>query len=178
MMNAAEKRESARKSRADWCARNPEKAIKSRADWKAQNPEKAAAASKKWQAKNAERIKEVKTKWLDENQEKVKATKARWKIENPEKYLWRTAKSRAQKKGIPFSITVEDIAIPEKCPALGTPFKRCTQQAASLDRVVPALGYVPGNVQVISRRANTIKHNASAKEIRAVGDWLQNVEKI
>ncbi len=177
MMNSEEKRESSRKSRAAWCARNPEKARKSAAEWRARNPEKAREATAKWQAENVERCAEVSARWYAENLEKAKSTKVRWKKENPEKYLLNTAKARAKEKDIPFSITVEDIVIPEKCPALGTPFKTGTQQAASLDRIVPVLGYIPGNVQVISRRANMIKHNADSEEIQAVCDWLRNVEK-
>jgi uncharacterized protein YejL (UPF0352 family) len=41
-----------------------------------------------------------------------------------------------------------------------------------LDRLVPELGYVVGNVAVISRLANTIKSNATPQQIRAVADWF------
>ena len=146
-MMNAEKREAHRKSQAAWRGRNPEKARAATAKCEAGNPEK------------------------------VKARKARWVVENPERYLLIAARGRAKRFDVPFSITVKDIIIPEKCPALGTPFKKGTPQAASLDRIVPVLGYVPGNVQVISRRANSIKHNANSKELQAVCDWLRNVEK-
>jgi hypothetical protein len=33
-------------------------------------------------------------------------------------------------------------------------------------------GYTATNIAVISRRANTIKNNASPEELRAVADWL------
>ena len=54
---------------------------------------------------------------------------------------------------------------------------------ASLDRVMPELGYVPGpelgyvpgNVRVISFRANTIKNNASMREIEQLLEWLRRV---
>lgn len=45
----------------------------------------------------------------------------------------------------------------------------------SLDRIVPSLGYVPGNVAVISHRANRIKSDATADELRAVADWLDGL---
>jgi len=42
----------------------------------------------------------------------------------------------------------------------------------SVDRIRPELGYVPGNVAVISVKANFIKGNATAAEIRLVAEWL------
>ena len=47
----------------------------------------------------------------------------------------------------------------------------------TLDRIVPSLGYVPGNVVVISHKANSIKSNATAAEIRAVADWLDDITR-
>lgn len=43
----------------------------------------------------------------------------------------------------------------------------------SLDRVVPSLGYVKGNVRVISFRANRIKSDATADELRAVLSYTE-----
>jgi len=41
-------------------------------------------------------------------------------------------------------------------------------QSPTLDRLVAAMGYVPGNVTVISFRANTIKNNACVGEMESV----------
>lgn len=92
------------------------------------------------------------------------------------------ARARAKAKGLPFSITRNDIDIPDICPALGIPlFTRdgsgTCDNSASLDRIIPSLGYVPGNVIVISMKANAIKHNATASEIIAVGNWLSEITK-
>lgn len=90
------------------------------------------------------------------------------------------AKNRAKKEGIPFNIELSDITIPEYCPALGIPLKCNTNSSGSndnsptLDKLVPSLGYVKGNVRVISKRANMIKTNANYQEILAVGTWLRN----
>lgn len=86
--------------------------------------------------------------------------------------LYESAKYRAARKGVEFSITIEDIIVPDTCPVFGTPFESNSWQAASLDRVVPTLGYVPGNVVVISKRANAIKNDASAEELRAVAGYI------
>lgn len=82
------------------------------------------------------------------------------------------ARQRAKKAGVPFDLTAEDIAIPDACPVLGIPleasFGRSTPQSPSLDRVIPKLGYVKGNVLVVSNRANVIKGDASVEELGLV----------
>lgn len=46
--------------------------------------------------------------------------------------------------------------------------------SASIDRVRPELGYVPGNVVVMSLKANRIKNNATAEELEAVLNFVRN----
>lgn len=84
-----------------------------------------------------------------------------------------TVKSRAKAKGIPFTITVDDITIPSHCPVLGIELVKGTgrgpkENSPSLDRFDPTLGYVPGNVYVISARANKIKSDATIDELEKV----------
>lgn len=97
-----------------------------------------------------------------------------WYARNPVKQLLAGARKRG-KKGVPFTITEADIVVPEVCPILGIPLKRGVGKIAdtspSLDKIIPELGYVPGNIQVISNRANRIKHNASLAELIKVGQW-------
>lgn len=89
------------------------------------------------------------------------------------------AKSRSKKLGIPFSISFQDIPeVPEVCPVLGIPIlcntgKR-TDNSPSLDKIVPSLGYIPGNIAVISFRANSIKGYASLQELRQVVAFLED----
>jgi hypothetical protein len=45
----------------------------------------------------------------------------------------------------------------------------------SLDRVVPELGYVEGNVVWISNRANILKRDAAWEELQRVAEWLKSV---
>jgi hypothetical protein len=45
----------------------------------------------------------------------------------------------------------------------------------SIDKIVPALGYVKGNVIIVSNRANIIKNNATPEEILAVGFFYKNL---
>ena len=90
--------------------------------------------------------------------------------------LWHGAKSRSSLRGIDFDIDLEDVVIPELCPILGLKLERLDNDAAaSLDRIDPSLGYVRGNVWVISNKANRMKSNASLEELRKFGQWACEV---
>lgn len=82
-----------------------------------------------------------------------------------EDILVNSARDRARSKKVPFDLTAQDIIIPEVCPYLKTPFKKGTRYAASLDRIIPNLGYVNGNIEVLSLKANCMKSDASAAEL-------------
>lgn len=87
-----------------------------------------------------------------------------------------SAKFRAKRDGVPCTIKPEDIVIPKTCPALGIPLKQGNRRnhanAPTLDRIIPELGYVPGNVRVISHRANLIKNNATLEELNKLVSYL------
>jgi hypothetical protein len=121
---------------------------------------------------NVERVKE----WRRNNRDWCNENQRQWAKNKPEKHLLYAAKQRAKKLGLPFNITEGDIVIPEVCPVLGIPLLRgdstSTFNSPSLDRIVPALGYVRGNIAVISKRANSIKNDANADELRKVAAWI------
>lgn len=84
-----------------------------------------------------------------------------------------SARYRARVKGVPFNLTVSDIAWPSVCPVTLEPLDysfeprsgcgkgkhRPKPNAPSLDRLLPDLGYIPTNVRVISWKANLLKNN-------------------
>jgi len=95
-----------------------------------------------------------------------------WRYNNQEQYLYHAAKSRAKKYNIEFTITPEDIKIPKFCPYFNIPLTNIRNRNGkipgtnpSLDRINNDLGYIPGNIQVISIRANRIKSNLSLEEL-------------
>lgn len=98
---------------------------------------------------------------------------------NPAFHMFWNRKRLAQVEGIPFTITMDDIVVPEFCPVLGirlVPGCKVIHDASpTLDRIIPELGYVPGNIVVMSRRANRLKNNASLTELVALGRWAENV---
>ena len=97
----------------------------------------------------------------------------------PEYRMWYWAKNRAEEKGLPFNIEVSDIVIPDICPLLEIPLKVCKSAAGdsspSLDRLIPHLGYVKGNILVISFRANQIKNCASLDELMLISENLHGI---
>lgn len=106
---------------------------------------------------------------------------AAWKRNHPEVALAGWARRRSKETGLPFNITAKDIFIPDKCPVLGILlFKgdgKLHDNSPTLDRLQPELGYVKGNVVVISYKANRIKNNGNLKDLKAVAEWMESVEK-
>ena len=98
--------------------------------------------------------------------------------------LWKSAKARAKKKDLDFDIEVSDIIIPQlEMPVIkhsyyykvgtGSNFRR--PNAPSLDRIKNHLGYIKGNILVVSWRANFIKGDASIAELELL---LTNLKSI
>jgi len=94
-------------------------------------------------------------------------------------------RASCNKRGIPFNITYEylvELGIPDKCPVLGIPIilptgkpskNTRTDNSPSVDKFYPALGYVKGNVQIISWRANHLKSDGSPEEWIKVSKWCK-----
>lgn len=103
-------------------------------------------------------------------------TQRAWRRGNPKKVMVTEARKRAKKAGVPCTITADDFEIPEFCPAIGIKLVTGTGSpeagSASLDKIIPELGYVPGNVIVISYKANTMKNDATPAELLAFADWV------
>lgn len=82
-----------------------------------------------------------------------------------------------------FEVTVEDIMkvwpVDNMCPVLRIPFKYYEDVATykpnlpSIDRFDPNINYTPDNIRVISTRANTIKYNGTADELRKIAQWMR-----
>ena len=82
----------------------------------------------------------------------------------------------AKTGGVQHSIGVDDIPLPPTCLYLGIQLdyratsngkKRRVQNGASIDRIDPTKGYVPGNIQIISDLANRMKQDATISQLVA-----------
>ena len=96
------------------------------------------------------------------------------------RYLLEQTRLRARRLSIPFDLVDADIVIPDRCPVLGMPLvigtRGDTEASPSLDRFIPRLGYVRGNIAVISNRANRLKSDGSLAEHDALVRWMQSVK--
>lgn len=90
-----------------------------------------------------------------------------------------SAKYRARRDGRLFDLTVDDIVIPEFCPYLGVRLVRGLTlpgpNSLTLDCIIPALGYVKGNILVISQRANRIKNDGTWQDLMAIAIKLKEL---
>jgi hypothetical protein len=89
------------------------------------------------------------------------------------------ARYRAKKKGIEFNLELSDVVIPKLCPVLkipllaGSPSGGPRGCSPSLDRIDNTKGYIKGNVQVMSHKANTMKHCADNNELILFANWIK-----
>jgi len=163
------------------------------------DPAKAALRAKKYRWLHREELnKRAREKrLLPGNRERDIAIQKKYRDSHPgrhrpqmvaklERYLFNRAKYRSKLYNLPFNIELSDIVIPEYCPVLGIPIDRTFAgktpgkrhaQTPSLDRIIPSLGYVKGNIIVISFRTNRLKQNASLQELRQITAFYNLLEQ-
>lgn len=99
------------------------------------------------------------------------------------KKYYSNARSRARLENLPFDLTYEYLLsiATDECPIFKTPFTwgesklgkgKTRLDTPQLDRIVPELGYVIGNVAFLSRKANKMKDNGTMQEHYAIADWI------
>lgn len=104
----------------------------------------------------------------------------RVKSRSPEYKMLNAARVRSRARGLECSISVADIDIPKECPILGIPLKVHSGSSGgraaspSLDRIDNSLGYIPGNVWVISRLANSMKASATDEQLLTFSKYWIN----
>jgi len=104
---------------------------------------------------------------------------AKRKINDPVRVILRNVKCNATRRGIEFTLTRDDIAIPEVCPVLGiqiAPFinGRMKDNNVTIDRINSSRGYEKGNVMAISWLANRIKNDCHDPAVfRKIADYIE-----
>lgn len=105
------------------------------------------------------------------NCSRVKSNTPAWKMHQ-------RAKRRAAASGLEFTLTFDDIVIPDYCPILGVYLNVNSGKSGaytnspSLDRIDNTKGYTKDNIQVISQLANAMKGAASPSQLRLFADWV------
>lgn len=150
-----------------------------RAERYAANRAEERAYQRAYYARNRDRLRAQARENKRKRSEDVRVYGRAWALQdrhkNPERYLIVSAKARAKRRGMPFELTIADITIPDVCPVLGIPIalsRGLSAGSPSIDRINNALGYVPGNVRVISHRANALKRDMTyAEALLLVQNW-------
>jgi hypothetical protein len=127
----------------------------------------------KWNANSG--TKEVCKRCSAKIKEKNKRDKD-WKFD-AKQVLYDNAKQRAKKSNIEFTLTKDDIDIPDTCPVFGFPLKREGREtwmyAPSIDRIDNTKGYIKENIIIVSRRANILKKDATLDELRKLANYYE-----
>lgn len=95
------------------------------------------------------------------------------------------AKYRAKKNNIPFDLDFDYLLsiAGDECPVFKTPFVwessglglgKTHEGTPQLDRVIPELGYIKGNVAFLSGRANRMKNDGTMQDHYDIADWIWN----
>lgn len=135
--------------------------------------EKQLATAAEWRKTNPKRHAEV----------TLKSARSR-KVRDPVGYLLEKAKVRAAASGVEFSLTRDDLIIPDTCPILGIPlfFKEYSAEkgsrnpnSPSIDRVDPSKGYTKDNVLVCSWRANHLKNDGTYEEFKKLVEFMAGI---
>jgi hypothetical protein len=98
------------------------------------------------------------------------------------KDLYNRLKNSAKRRGIPFELTpvdIYDLPLPLRCPILDIPLKynrgAAKDDSFSIDRIDSTIGYTRDNIIVISNRANRIKNNGTAEELKLLAEFYENL---
>lgn len=93
---------------------------------------------------------------------------------------FRSKKYGSDSRGLEWTIEFGDIEWPTHCPILGLEldyFAETRQEnSPSFDRIDSSKGYVKGNVQIMSWRANRIKNDGTADEHRRIAEYLDTLQ--
>lgn len=148
------------------------------------SPESRASAHRhavKVYARNKESVKKALKQYRGKNKAHCAAYMVyrRSTLLSPSLVVWQNVHTRCRKTGMEFTLAKEDVVVPELCPVFGFPLVVNTGHvkfnSPSLDRIDPSKGYIPGNVMVISHKANSIKQKATIEEVQAVLDYMKRV---
>lgn len=153
--------ESIKEKKREYRLANKEKIYESQKRSVLLNLDHYLAYQKDYSFQNKERIREKASVYYHSNKEAISIKTKKERRDDPVPRMLNSAKQRAKKKGMDFSITLEDVEMNWICPILHCPISVAdnakTRYSPSLDRLDSTKGYVPGNVWVISDLANTMK---------------------
>lgn len=95
-----------------------------------------------------------------------------------QKHRFSRKRANATRVGHEWSVEFGELAWPTHCPILGLELDYFLEYRAenspSFDQIEAGKGYVSGNVQIVSWRANRIKNDGTAEEHRKIAEWMES----
>lgn len=114
-------------------------------------------------------FRKLRLKLCPEYRQEIQKIKEKSRHNNFEAEIYRKCLYRAKQRGIEFNLELSDIVIPKICPILEVPLvfgnKENYEYSPSIDRIDNSKGYIKGNIQIISMKANTMKNSATPEEL-------------
>jgi hypothetical protein len=108
--------------------------------------------------------------WISKRQKMARRNNPSWE-------MYRRIRCKSKQENIPFNLDPTDIVIPSCCPILGIQLEMgnttVSDNSPSIDRIYPKLGYIKGNIEIISNRANRIKSDATLDELKKIVHFLE-----
>ena len=151
------------------------------------DPERRRETMRLWREKNPAKLREYNARraphekaYRQAHMEQYAEYQRKSRRENVRMHLLIDAKARAKRNGTPFSVVEADIDWVTHCPVLDIELVYARgngngqrYNAATLDRRINDLGYVPGNVFVISHQANRMKSDATSAQLEATLAYMR-----
>lgn len=158
--------------------RNREKRLARMRVYYAKNRAAVRAQVKEHRKVHGERLREIDRKrWAGERRNRSnvqrKINMQEQRMNEPWRSLLKTARERAARKKVPFALTEEwaRATWTGQCAITGWPLQLGLQQrgpkyhSPSIDRIVPALGYVPDNCRFILWAVNAMKYDGTDQDL-------------
>ena len=148
--------------------------------------------NKNWYIKNKEKLNLKSKAYYEANKERLDKRSVEYYRKyraNPLTFFKRCIphyKRQAKLKGCEFNLTKEYLEsifpLNNLCPILKIKMSKSMQRhsvshinSSSLDRIDNSKGYIKGNVHFISRKANTMKSDASITELKLFSSWISKL---
>lgn len=163
--------------RKQYYENNKEKILEDRKIYYENNKNEVQERNRQNYEEHKEEYLKYKKEYYTDNKDHLLKVAKQDRIDNPEKFLFNNAKKRSKRDNLPFDITMEDIFVPNICPVLNIPITLGNSleerdNSPSLDKIIPELGYVKGNIQVISFRANSLKRDGHIEDFEKIIDYI------
>jgi len=144
---------------------------------------------RKWYANNRDKARARHLRWASKNRDYLSKKHKEWYMKNRGAALVNAARRRSIKADIPFALDAHIDEIQRRidvgvCELTGIAFDltkdgiiRVRPNAPSIDRIVPARGYVIDNVRVVAMAANTMLMNWGEEfAFRMAQSWVQKAK--